>query len=191
MASTRRGFALLLGGVAVAIVKGADEAAYLLAKGGDELAEAGARSGDEAADESSKLDDAANFGKRKVRQHRIRQIISDSTASETFDVPENHYAGFEIDPSHRTELSYDFTSVFGDNVDVLLVPEADFEDFRNDEGSDSVLLGSVYDASSGSTTVTLDPTNKYYLVVDNTVAGLATQPDGEVRVEIEVSVSVL
>ncbi|AQL42114.1 hypothetical protein BV210_05030 [Halorientalis sp. IM1011] len=194
MASKRRGILYLITGLVAAGARFGDEAATMLARGSDEIIEAGSRSGDDVArggDESgSVIDDAANKGKRVVRQHRIETALENQTVSETFEIPSGYYAGFSARANQRAELSYEFETVANETIDVLLLGPSEFK--RYDDGGDieSSPLTDVLLDQTGSRTTELEPYSQRYLIFDNTAASLA-DADEQVTVTATVTFSLV
>ena len=187
MAQTRRGALALLAGVGVAAVRGADEAATLIARGVDDLIHGGSKGGDEAA---SKTDELASGATRYYRQKRIESLLEDETATESFTLPENYYAGFEISPGHRARLSYEFETERDVPIDVFLFDTERFHAYQSSGEVSVIASGVSSDASADSGTLTLERDSEYFLVFDHTEVGVADTIESSLVVDTQVSLAV-
>lgn len=187
MARSRRGAVALLAGIGVMTVRGADEAATLIARGVDDLIYGGSKSSDEAA---SKTDDLASAATRYYRQKRIESLLRDETATESFTLPENYYAGFAISPGYRARLSYAYETEWDVPIDVFLFDTERFDAYRNDGGVSVLTSGVSVGTSADSGTLSLERDTEYVLVFDHTEVGVADTVDTSIDVDTQVSLAV-
>lgn len=188
MAQKRRGILALVAGVGIAAVKGADEAAVFLARGSDEVIEGAGKGSDEAG---SKTDDLVTGAKRVHRRQRIESLLRDKRAAESFTVPGGYYAGFRIEPGYRARLSYEFETEFGRSIDVFLFRGSELRSYETDGEALPFESAHFFERASGERTVELDRDAEYYLIFDNTDAGVATATEFDVTVTTDVRLAVL
>lgn len=194
MASKRRSILYLLAGAAVVAVRGADEAASLLARGTDEAVEAAGKGGDDAVksgdDGGSLGDDLANTSKRAIRHHSLELLYEDATVSDSFSLSAGYYAGYKIDPGHRTQLTFEYTAWFDEPIDAFLLDEQAFSEYTSTGEINTGDQLTLSYAPSETHTETLSPVATYYLIFDNTDAGL-TRAKEDIQINTEASLAIV